>query len=59
MLGSNGIIRRQASDVGSVTVGPTISREIGTTRSHFEARGAVAAMWSFARKPAQNVFDGA
>ena len=42
---------------GGVTVGPTVYREIGTTRSHFEARGAVAAVWSFARDPAHSGYE--
>ena len=40
-----------------VTVGPTVYRDIATTRSHFEARGAVAAVWSFAREPARSGFE--
>jgi hypothetical protein len=42
---------------GGVTVGPTVYSEIGTTRSHFEARGAVAAVWSFAREPAHSGYE--
>src|SRR5688572_14953987 len=42
---------------GGVTVGPTVYRDIATTRSHFEARGAVAAVWSFAREPARSGFE--
>ena len=42
---------------GGVTVGPTVYSETGTTRSHFEARGAVAAVWSFAREPAPSGFE--
>lgn len=40
-----------------VTVGPTVYRESGATRSKFEARGAVAAVWSFARAPAPSGFE--
>ena len=40
-----------------VTVGPTVYRETDTTRSQFEVRGAAAAVWSFARKPADSGFE--
>jgi hypothetical protein len=36
---------------GGVTIGPTFYDQSGSTRSHFEARGAVATVWSFAREP--------
>ena len=42
---------------GGVTVGPTVYSESGATRSKFEARGAVAAVWSFARAPADSGFE--
>lgn len=40
-----------------VTVGPTVYRESGTTGARFEARTAVAAVWSFAREPADSGFE--
>jgi hypothetical protein len=42
---------------GGVTVGPTVYSETGTTRSNFEARGALAAVWSFAREPTHRGFE--
>ncbi len=42
---------------GGVTVGPTVYSDTGSTRSRFEARGAVAAVWSFAREPAPSGFE--
>ena len=42
---------------GGVTVGPTIFSDTGTTRAKFEARGAFAATWSFARAPASSGFE--
>jgi hypothetical protein len=42
---------------GGVTVGPTVYSETGTTGAHFEARGAFAAVWSFAREPADSGYE--